>query len=122
MVSKQSASSAEKKKIPPRANESWMSEFSADMAADGMDDSDSNTEFSKLFEQQTQEQEMAEGQVVEGKVVNVGPDHVTVDVGFKCEGQVPLYEFKDATGTANVAVGDIIGGVDHLVHLALHAL
>ena len=108
MVSKQSASTAEKKKIPPRANESWMSEFSADMATDGMDDSDSNTEFSKLFEQQTQEQEMAEGQVVEGKVVNVGPDHVTVDVGFKCEGQVPLYEFKNATGVANVAVGDII--------------
>jgi small subunit ribosomal protein S1 len=108
MVSKQSASVAEKKKVPPRANESWMSEFSADIGGEGMDDGSSGTEFSQLFEQQSKEQEMAEGQVVEGKVVNVGPEHVTVDVGFKCEGQVPLYEFKDATGVANVNVGDII--------------
>ncbi len=85
-----------------------MSEFSADIGGEGMDDGSSGTEFSQLFEQQSKEQEMAEGQVVEGKVVNVGPEHVTVDVGFKCEGQVPLYEFKDATGVANVNVGDII--------------
>ncbi|MDR1626661.1 MAG: 30S ribosomal protein S1 [Spirochaetia bacterium] len=40
--------------------------------------------------------ELEEGQLVEGRVVEIGPDSVFVDVGYKSEGKIPLGEFPDA--------------------------
>ena len=34
------------------------------------------------------------GELVMGKVVAIGRDTVTIDIGYKCEGMVPLVEFK----------------------------
>jgi small subunit ribosomal protein S1 len=39
-------------------------------------------------------QNFSEGEVVEGKVVRVGDDFVTVDIGYKSEGRVPVTEFS----------------------------
>lgn len=64
--------------------------------------------FTELFEAKQKDAEIQEGAVIDGKVVAVGPEHVTVDIGFKCEGIIPLYEFKDATGMAKVTPGDIL--------------
>lgn len=36
-----------------------------------------------------------EGEIVQGKVVNINPNEVLVDIGFKSEGAVPLKEFGD---------------------------
>ncbi len=47
-----------------------------------------------------------EGEVLHGQVIHVGPEFVTVDIGFKSEGQVPLREFYNKDGTLTVAVGD----------------
>lgn len=99
------------------ANQKWMEEFLGEGSelngAHGGEGADSQEfegeeNFAKMFEISQGENGIQEGEVVEGKVVAVGPDHVTVDIGFKCEGHVPLHEFKDATGVANVAVGDPI--------------
>ncbi len=39
--------------------------------------------------------EIKEGEIIEGKIVNIGPTGVAVDIGFKSEGLIPLDEFDD---------------------------
>jgi small subunit ribosomal protein S1 len=48
---------------------------------------------------------LQEGHIVTGEVVQVGKDHVVIDVGYKSEGEVDLSEFSLAEGDA-VGVGD----------------
>ena len=47
-----------------------------------------------------------EGQIVQGVVVQITPEHVMVDVGSKSEGQIPIDQFMDSEGKLTVAVGD----------------
>lgn len=54
----------------------------------------------KLF---SEVREFAEGMVVKGRVIEVRPSEVVVDIGYKSEGVVPIYEFDDP---AAVKVGD----------------
>lgn len=46
------------------------------------------------------------GELVTGKVIDVGRDHVVVDIGFKSEGHIPLNQFTDFEGRYHVQVGD----------------
>jgi small subunit ribosomal protein S1 len=46
-------------------------------------------EYFKSFES------LEEGQLVEGKVIQITPDHVFVDVGYKSEGKIPVNEFSE---------------------------
>lgn len=62
--------------------------------------------FRDLYEESLHE--VAEGEVVHGRVIHVGPEFVTVDIGFKSEGQVALREFIGKDGTLAVNVGDPI--------------
>jgi small subunit ribosomal protein S1 len=50
--------------------------------------------------------ELAEGEIVKGKVVEVGKEFVTVDVGYKSEGQVPVSEFVAHDDKPEVEAGD----------------
>ncbi len=47
--------------------------------------------FEALFEESLQELNV--GDVVKGTVVQLNPDSVVVDVGYKSEGVIPLSEF-----------------------------
>jgi small subunit ribosomal protein S1 len=47
-----------------------------------------------------------EGSVVEGTVVGVDDEFVTVDVGLKSEGRIPLREFGVAGAKAEIKIGD----------------
>ena len=49
-----------------------------------------------LFEQSLKEPKP--GEVVRGRVVRVGRDNVTVDIGYKSEGQIPIDEFPTRDG------------------------
>jgi small subunit ribosomal protein S1 len=49
-----------------------------------------------------------EGEVLQGRVVLIGKEHVMVDVGYKSEGQIPISEFEDEGGRVAVQEGDII--------------
>lgn len=51
--------------------------------------------------------ELKRNDVVEGTIVQVNPDSVVVDVGYKSEGVIPLKEFADESGAINVNVGDV---------------
>ena len=48
-------------------------------------------------------QNFKEGEVVRGRVVEIGPDRVLVDIGYKSEGVIPMDEFPRAS---DVHVGD----------------
>ena len=48
------------------------------------------------------------GEVVRGRVVNIGRDQVTVDIGYKSEGQIPINEFTTRDGEITVHEGDEI--------------
>ena len=50
--------------------------------------------------------ELAEGEIVRGRVVEVGKEFVTIDVGYKSEGQVPVSEFQAPDETPEVEKGD----------------
>jgi small subunit ribosomal protein S1 len=68
---------------------------------DGMD----QLSMEELME--TSLQTLREGEVVRGTVVAITNDEVMVDIGFKCEGSVPVAEFVDReTGKLTVAVND----------------
>jgi small subunit ribosomal protein S1 len=116
MVSKQTESAASEgtqksfKTIPQ--NQNWMQEFSAETDSGADLDStemfDGEENFAELFEASQLNQEIKEGEVVDGTVVSLGDEYVTIDIGYKCEGLVYTQEFKDAHGVAHVAVGDVV--------------
>jgi len=47
-----------------------------------------------------------EGNIFQGKVININGDTVIVDVGLKSEGKLSLSEFTNKSGEAKVEVGD----------------
>jgi len=67
---------------------------------------DDGESFKKLYEESLHE--VQEGEVVHGRVIHIGQEFVTVDIGFKSEGQVPLREFLNKDGVPSVSVGDFI--------------
>ena len=48
---------------------------------------------------------LAEGEVVRGKVLKVLPNEVIVDVGYKSEGLIDIEEFTDSAGRVHVPEG-----------------
>ncbi len=62
--------------------------------------------FQTLYEESFKE--IAEGQILKGTVIEITPDHVTVDVGYKSEGQIPMEEFQKRRRNLDVKVGDRI--------------
>jgi small subunit ribosomal protein S1 len=89
-------------------NTKWMEAFGAFSDEDAeASTSKGNENFGVLFEE-SHKNEVQEGQIIEGKVVNIGDENVTVDIAFKCEGHISIQEFKDATGVAKVALGDVL--------------
>ncbi len=61
-------------------------------------------DFGALFENSLKA--IKPGEVVRGHVVQVTRDYVTVDIGYKSEGQIPIQEFVDRDGNVEVAAGD----------------
>jgi small subunit ribosomal protein S1 len=65
-----------------------------------------NDEFRRLFEESLRP--VKPGDVVTGRIVSVGRDQVTVDIGYKSEGQIPISEFTTRDGEVTVHEGDEI--------------
>lgn len=49
-----------------------------------------------------------EGQILKGTVIEITPEYVTVDVGYKCEGQIPIQEFQKRSKGLDLKIGDKI--------------
>jgi small subunit ribosomal protein S1 len=63
-------------------------------------------DFQTLYEESLRTLE--EGQILRGTVIDITPDHVTVDVGYKSEGQIPMQEFLKRDKKVDVKIGDRI--------------
>ena len=64
--------------------------------------------FASLLAESFAENTAIEGSVVKGSVVGVSDDYVTIDVGLKSEGRVPLKEFAAPGQDAEIQVGDSV--------------
>ena len=60
--------------------------------------------FQKLYEESLKSVE--EGEIVRGIVIGVDEDFVTVDIGYKSEGQIPAHQFRTKNGDIPIKVGD----------------
>ncbi|MGA2316601.1 MAG: 30S ribosomal protein S1 [Thermodesulfobacteriota bacterium] len=67
---------------------------------------DEPEDFQTLYEESLKTLE--EGQILRGTVIDITPDHVTVDVGYKSEGQIPMQEFLKRDKKVDVKIGDRI--------------
>ena len=63
-------------------------------------------DFQRLYE--GSQTTIEEGQILKGTVIDITPDHVTVDVGYKSEGQIPIREFLKRDKKVDVKIGDRI--------------
>ena len=109
MTSKQTTGASTPKKSPPK-NQSWMDDFSTFLGEEETTAKKLNTaeNFEEMFKATEQTGEIKEGEVVDGTVISISSEYVTVDIGYKCEGLVPTQEFKDAQGVAQVNVADVV--------------
>ena len=71
-----------------------------------VEDSTLREDFQTLYEESLKTLE--EGQILRGIVVDITPDHVMVDVGYKSEGQIPMQEFLKRDNKVDVKIGDRI--------------
>ncbi len=62
--------------------------------------------FAELFEQSVAQMEMRPGTIITGTVLEVRPDAVVVNAGLKSEGLIPIEQFFNDDGVAEVQVGD----------------
>ena len=97
MVKENSTPADEKKAGAPAGGEEEVKEFRQ---------RDDHEDFKTLYEDSLKTIE--EGQILRGTVVEITPDHVTVDVGYKSEGQIPMQEFLKRRRKVDVKVGDQI--------------
>ncbi len=70
--------------------------------------SDPAEDFAAMFEASTQAKRLDQGELVEGRIVSIGPEVALVDVGRKGEAVIAIAELKDADGKLEVKLGDII--------------
>ena len=80
--------------------------FLGEKEAKGLQRKDEGENFQTLYEETFKTIE--EGQILKGTVIEITPDHITVDVGYKCEGQIPMQEFLKRNKKVDVKVGDKI--------------
>ncbi|MFL2726712.1 MAG: 30S ribosomal protein S1 [Gammaproteobacteria bacterium] len=64
--------------------------------------------FAALLDESLNTLEMQPGTIVSGVVLDIDKEWVTVHVGLKSEGVIPLDEFKDVEGKVDINVGDEI--------------
>ena len=64
--------------------------------------------FAALLDESLNTLEMQPGTIVSGVVLDLDKEWVTVHVGLKSEGVIPLDEFKDVEGKVDIKVGDEI--------------
>src|SRR6187455_2961680 len=62
--------------------------------------------FAQMFEESLASQRIRPGQILTGRVIEVGPDVVVVSAGLKSEAVIPVQQFKNERGELEVAVGD----------------
>ena len=66
----------------------------------------SNTEYDKLISSSFNSDNVKEKSITKGKIVSIENDIVTIDVGLKSEGRIPINEFSRPGQKAELNIGD----------------
>ncbi len=64
-------------------------------------------EFGRLIDQYNN-QKLAEGEVVRGRILKILENEVIVDIGYKSEGTISISEFRGPGGVVMAGVGDTV--------------
>ncbi len=64
--------------------------------------------FSQLLEESQKGTKFLEGEVVEGQIIKIENDFVTIDIGYKSEALINAAEFYDGKGEISIQAGDHI--------------
>ena len=64
--------------------------------------------FAELFESSGDDKKMRPGTILEGAVIQVGSEYITVHVGLKSEANIPIEQFRDMDGSVSVSVDDMV--------------
>ena len=70
--------------------------------------SEAADEFDSMLDSYPQFSQPSSGSLLKGHVVKIIDSEVIVDVGYKCEGAIPVEEFRDALGNVRVQPGEEI--------------
>jgi len=70
------------------------------------DEKEPKEDLGEIYEESFRE--LPEGEIIKGRVLEVGKDFVTIDVGYKSEGQVPVSQFSTRDDAVEVKPGDEI--------------
>jgi small subunit ribosomal protein S1 len=65
-------------------------------------------DFATMFAASLQAKRLEKGELVEGRIVAIGPEVALVDVGGKGEAVIQIDELRNADGEVEVAIGDCI--------------
>ncbi len=68
----------------------------------------SNSEYDELISNSLKGIKIKEKTIIDGKIISIDNDIVTIDVGLKSEGRVPLNEFTRPGQDSEIKAGDII--------------
>ena len=71
-----------------------------------MDNKISNSEYEDLISKSFENNNVKEKSIVSGKIVSIENDIVTIDVGLKSEGRIPLSEFTRPGQKPEINIGD----------------
>ncbi len=66
----------------------------------------SNSEYDNLINNSLKNNNIKEKSIVSGKIISIENDIVTIDVGLKSEGRIPLNEFSRPGQKAEINIGD----------------
>ena len=69
----------------------------------------SNDEYSKLLDQQFETKNtIAANKIISGTILKISDQHITVDIGYKSEGQIPKEEFLNTGSSDDLKTGQVI--------------
>ena len=69
----------------------------------------SNDEYSKLLDQQFEAKNIiAANKIISGKILKISDQQITVDIGYKSEGQIPKEEFLNTGSLDDLKTGQVI--------------
>ncbi len=69
----------------------------------------SNEEYNKLLDQQLDSKNtIAANKIISGTILKISDQHITVDIGYKSEGQIPKEEFLNTGTSDDLKTGQVI--------------
>ena len=69
----------------------------------------SNDEYGKLLDQQFENKNViSANKIISGTILKVSDQHITVDIGYKSEGQIPREEFLNTGSSDDIKTGQVI--------------